>query len=105
MGIDYFNCGSCNQIYRIDFMTYCPFCNRNVCNDCFKCNPIDENELKQDDNDYIKPDDYACDSCDKKQQNKADEKRKYEIFKEIMAMVIKKNIDKYKELIKEFQSL
>jgi hypothetical protein len=78
-------------------MTYCCFCKRNVCNDCFKGDPIDENELK--------PDDYACDSCDKRIQLKADEKRKYEIFKEIMAMVIKKNIDKYKELIKEFESI
>jgi uncharacterized protein YlaI len=101
----FYNCGNCNKIYRIDNMTYCCFCKRNVCNDCFKGDPIDEDELKQDDNDYIKLDDYACDSCDKRIQLKADEKRKHEIFKEIMAMVTKKNIDKYKELIKEFESI
>jgi hypothetical protein len=81
----------------IDNMTYCYFCKRNVCDDCFKDDPLDEDELK--------PDDYTCYSCDKRIQLKSDEKRKHEIFKEIMAMVLKKNIEKYKELIKEFESL
>jgi hypothetical protein len=103
MGVDYYNCEICNDINCEANLIYCPFCDERICYDCFKGEPVDENDLKCDENGYIKPDDYTCVSCDAIKQKK-NKRNQDVILNNILKLVtVKKNYDKCKKLIEELK--
>ena len=97
MDFNYGICGGCGGMRNFFYMNYCNFCKKNICEKECDCENkiIPEKYLERDQNDnFIKPDDYNCKSCNKQQ-------RRIEMVDEILKLVPKRNIKKCKQLIEE----
>ena len=98
-------CDNCYKIFNYEQLIPCEFCFQYLCEICIDKVYKNKDKFKQDiKGNYIKPNDYNCLSCNKKNYIYVHDRRKYEIYDEILNIIkTKRQNEKCKILIDELK--
>lgn len=104
MGVDYLYCSSCEEVEWEGNFMYCNFCCENVCLDCINNKYRNDKFLIYDDDkqDYIKPNDYWCYSCDKIKEINDKRCKIKELIDKILSFTLEKECKELIEILKEY---